>query len=181
MREVGRPLVPSSFHVSVHVGLHARTYFPVAPLPNEAVLLFHVRVLHSSIHAKVAIFDEPVFSCLVVLLHDSGTLDTVVLSLIHNAVLLPLSHNAQDFTFHLFVSLVLFIGLNKADYIIGVALVNSGHTTVLLVVPGVLWTVLGHHILSEPGGGPVERVVHGLRELGKGVDGPVVPHVVLHS
>lgn len=48
-------LGPGSLLVSVHVGLHAGTNLAMAPLPDEAMFLFHIRVLHIAIHAQITI------------------------------------------------------------------------------------------------------------------------------
>ena len=44
------------------------------------------------------------------------------------------------------VSLELFVGLRVAHNVIRVTLVNGGYAAELLMVPVVLWAVIGHNI-----------------------------------
>lgn len=141
------------------VVLHAAANWTVTTLPDEAMLLLHVRGLRIGIAAQVAIcqvrnirymrrgntlreklsgghtLDEPVLGGLFVLLEQWLALDHMVGRLVQGAILEALPQDVQDLVVHHAIPPELLIRLEAADGIVCVALIDGWHTTEALMVP----------------------------------------------
>lgn len=65
----------------------------------------------------------------------------MIWSLVQHAVLKAHTKDGEDVVVDSLVALELLVGLEQAHRVVGVALVDGRHTTELLVVPRILFTV----------------------------------------